>query len=99
MAGAWACVFEIAACAVVHDVHAPELARAAGLTDNPGSDLLSMRTAGERRPIEVKGRAAKGDVEVTAMLVCQLSKRFPAEERYSPTDQFCRASQRCRQYR
>ena len=57
--------FEEAAGAVVKDVHTPELARAAGLTDNPGFDLLSIRPTGERRAIEVKGRAGTGDVEVT----------------------------------
>lgn len=55
--------------AVVHDVHTPELARAAGLTDNPGFDLLAVYPAGHprgRRAIEVKGRANSGDVEVSA---------------------------------
>jgi len=42
------------------------LARAAGLNDNPGFDLLSHRPTGERRAIEVKGRASTGDVEVTS---------------------------------
>jgi len=58
--------YEEAASAVVKDVHTPELARAAGLTDNPGFDLLSIRPAGERRAIEVKGRAGTGDVEVSS---------------------------------
>ena len=61
---AWA--HEEAAGAVVRDVHTPELARAAGLTDNPGFDLLSTRPGGERRAIEVKGRAGTGDVEVSS---------------------------------
>ena len=39
--------YEEAAGAVVKDVHTPELARAAGLTDNPGFDLLSIRPAGD----------------------------------------------------
>jgi len=59
-------VYEEAAGAVVKDVHTPELARAAGLTDNPGFDLLSIRPAGERRAIEVKGRAGTGDIEVSS---------------------------------
>ncbi len=58
--------YEEAAGAVVTDVHTPELARAAGLNDNPGFDLLSIRAADERRAIEVKGRASTGDVEVTS---------------------------------
>jgi superfamily II DNA or RNA helicase len=58
--------YEEAAGAVVNDVHTPELARAAGLNDNPGFDLLSHRPTGERRAIEVKGRASTGDVEVTS---------------------------------
>lgn len=61
--------FEEAEGAVVKDVHTPELARAAGLTDNPGFDLLAIYPAGDsrgRRAIEVKGRANTGDVEVSA---------------------------------
>lgn len=61
--------FEEAEGAIVHDVHSPELARAAGLTDNPGFDLLSVFPAGDsrgRRAIEVKGRAGTGDVEVSS---------------------------------
>jgi superfamily II DNA or RNA helicase/DNA-binding XRE family transcriptional regulator len=61
--------FEEADGAVVTDVHTPELARAAGLTDNPGFDLLSVFPTGDargRRAIEVKGRASSGDVEVSS---------------------------------
>ena len=61
--------FEEAAGAVVRDVHTPELARAAGLSDNPGFDLLAVYPEGDargRRAIEVKGRAGTGDVEVSA---------------------------------
>lgn len=58
--------FEEAAGAKVLDVHAQNLARAAGLPDNPGFDLLSIRSATERRAIEVKGRAETGDIEVSA---------------------------------
>ncbi len=57
--------FEEAAGAKVIDVHAPELARAAGLPDNPGFDLLAIRPGDDTRAIEVKGRAGIGDVEVT----------------------------------
>ena len=61
-----ACAFEEAAGATVRDVHTPELARAAGLTDNPGFDLLSIYPDNKRRAIEVKGRAKTGDVEVSS---------------------------------
>jgi hypothetical protein len=50
----------------VIDVHTPELARQAGLPENPGFDLLSVRSGNEKRAIEVKGRANTGDVEVSA---------------------------------
>jgi ERCC4-related helicase len=58
--------FEEAAGAKVLDVHTPGLARMAGLPDNPGFDLLSIRSENEKRAIEVKGRAGTGDVEVSA---------------------------------
>ncbi len=58
--------FEEAAGATVYDVHTPELARLAGLPDNPGFDLLSVRPGNERRAIEVKGRAGTGEIEVSA---------------------------------
>ena len=58
-------VFEEAAGAKVRFVHTPELARAAGLPDHPGFDVLSIRPSNERRCIEVKGRAATGEIEVT----------------------------------
>ncbi|MBE3116228.1 DUF3883 domain-containing protein, partial [Candidatus Bathyarchaeota archaeon] len=51
--------------AKVIDVSRPELARKAGLGDNPGFDLLSKRIDGEEIGIEVKGRANVGDVELT----------------------------------
>jgi superfamily II DNA or RNA helicase/DNA-binding XRE family transcriptional regulator len=57
---------EEAAGATVKDIHTPDLARAAGLPDNPGFDLLSIRPGGEKRAIEVKGRAGVGEVEVSA---------------------------------
>ena len=51
--------------AEVKDVSQPDQARRAGLTDWPGFDLLSDHPDGERRCIEVKGRAAGGSVEVS----------------------------------
>jgi len=57
--------FEEAAGAMVKDVHTPALARAAGLPENPGFDLLSIRPGNDRRCIEIKGRAETGAVEVT----------------------------------
>jgi len=56
---------EVAAGAVVRDVSKPNLARAAGLTDNPGFDLLSQHAVHGQKGIEVKGRAGIGDVELT----------------------------------
>lgn len=61
-----AAAFEEAAGATVRDVSTPQLARTAGLTDNPGFDLLAIYPGGERRAIEVKGRAGTGDVEVSS---------------------------------
>jgi len=61
-----ASAFEEAAGASVQDVHTPELARAAGLPDSPGFDLLSVRSRAARRAIEVKGRAGTGEIEVSA---------------------------------
>ncbi len=57
---------EESAGARVVDVHTPPLARAAGLGDYPGFDLLSYRPGGEIRRIEVKGRAGRyGKVELS----------------------------------
>ena len=56
---------EEASGATVHDVSRPELARQAGLGDWPGFDLLSVRPAGSRRNIEVKGRAGTGDIKLS----------------------------------
>ncbi len=56
--------FEESSDADVKDVSKPELARRGGLPDWPGFDLLSVRTDGERRRIEVKGRAGTGSVEM-----------------------------------
>lgn len=57
--------FEEAAGATVRDVSTAPKARAAGLTDYPGFDLLAIYPSGERRAIEVKGRAGTGDIEVS----------------------------------
>ncbi len=57
--------YEEARGAVVREVHTPPLARAAGLTDFPGFDILSVRPDGHRRDIEVKGRAGTGEIEVS----------------------------------
>jgi len=59
-------VSEEAEGARVEFVHTPPLARAAGLPDFPGFDVLSHRPDGTRRHIEVKGRAGLGAVEMTA---------------------------------
>ncbi len=57
--------YEEAAGAVVKDVSLPHLARAAGLEDYPGFDLLSHRADEGQRGIEVKGRVGVGEVELT----------------------------------
>lgn len=74
-----AVAFEEADGAVVQDVHTPELARKAGLQDNPGFDLLSKRRDGEKRCIEVKGKARIGDVDVSANewpAACNLGSQY-----------------------
>jgi superfamily II DNA or RNA helicase len=74
-----AVAFEEADGAVVQDVHTPELARKAGLPDNPGFDLLSKRRNGEKRCIEVKGKARIGDVDVSANewpAACNLGSQY-----------------------
>ena len=50
--------------ATVQDVSKPALARAAGLPDWPGFDLLSTLPNGEERCIEVKGRAGRAGVQI-----------------------------------
>ncbi len=57
--------YEMALDAVVTDVSTPPLARAAGLEDYPGFDLLSRRPNGDLIAIEVKGRARTGPVELS----------------------------------
>jgi hypothetical protein len=59
---AWA--YEESQDAQVHDVSTPEKALLAGQDRWPGFDLLSRRSDGEQRCIEVKGRRAVGDVEL-----------------------------------
>lgn len=49
----------------VDDVSTPEMARLAGFEKSPGFDLLSYRPGAEKRCIEVKGRRAVGDIELT----------------------------------
>lgn len=63
----------------VKDVSTPQLARAVGLMDYPGFDLLSIRPSGDERAIEVKGRAGIGDVELTEnewVKACNLRDRY-----------------------
>jgi len=71
--------YEEANGAVVRDVSKPELARAAGLPDYPGFDLLSRGSGGEERAIEVKGRAGIGNVELSEnewAKACNLRERY-----------------------
>jgi SNF2 family DNA or RNA helicase/DNA-binding XRE family transcriptional regulator len=75
----WAIAYEEAQGATVIDVHSPDLARAAGLPDYPGFDLLSIRSNGDRRSIEVKGRAEVGPIEISAnewAKACNLGKSY-----------------------
>jgi hypothetical protein len=51
--------------AIAVDVSTPAAARAAGLIEFPGFDLLSRHPSGEERFIEVKGRAKVGEVLVS----------------------------------
>ena len=46
----------------VRDVSTPAGARAAGLADHPGFDLLAEGADGRKRHIEVKGRAGRGEI-------------------------------------
>lgn len=59
------CAFEETAGATVKLVHTAEQARAAGLPDHPGFDILTIHKDGRRRCIEVKGLSEVGPVEVT----------------------------------
>ena len=63
----------------VCNVSRPELARAAGLPDWPGFDLLSTRPDGEVRNVEVKGRAGQGAVQMETnewKQACHLRERY-----------------------
>lgn len=74
---AWA--YEESSGAIVKDVHTPGLARAAGLGEHPGFDLLAVYPDGEERCIEVKGRARSGAVEVSNnewAKACNLGDRY-----------------------
>ena len=74
---AWA--HEEAGGAQVTDVSKPALALAAGLSGSPGFDLLSRSVGRPERCIEVKGRAAIGDVELTEnewAKACNLRDRY-----------------------
>jgi len=74
-----AIAFEESEGAEVQDVHTPDLARIAGLQDNPGFDLLSKRPNGEKRCIEVKGKARIGAVDVSANewpAACNLGSQY-----------------------
>lgn len=65
--------------ATVQDVSKPALARAAGLPDWPGFDLLSTLPDGERRCIEVKGRARRAGVPIQSnewAQACKLGDRY-----------------------
>ncbi|MBI5470885.1 MAG: DUF3883 domain-containing protein [Ignavibacteriae bacterium] len=59
-----ATVFEEAAGAKVLDVHTPELALKANLSEHPGFDLLSLHLDGTKRCIEVKGRSGTAEVQM-----------------------------------
>jgi superfamily II DNA or RNA helicase len=60
-----AIAYEQAQGANVKNVSKPHLSLAAGLGPCPGFDLHSLRSAGETRAIEVKGRAGVGEIELT----------------------------------
>ena len=75
IAGAW----ERQRGAAVRDVSKPALARAAGLPDWPGFDLLATHPNGGQRCIEVKGRAGRGAVQMEAnewKQACHLGERY-----------------------
>lgn len=75
---AWA--YEEARGATVRDVSTADQARAADLEAYPGFDLLSQHpSTGERRCIEVKGRAGRGTIELTEnewVRACNLRGRY-----------------------
>ena len=65
--------------AEVQDVSKPDLARAAGLSDWPGFDLLAVQPDGETRRIEVKGRAGTDGIQMEAnewKQACHLGEQY-----------------------
>jgi hypothetical protein len=71
--------YEQALGAVVVDVSTPAKALDASLPKHPGFDILSKRSNGEDRLIEVKGRAGLGEVELTEnewIKACNLRERY-----------------------
>ena len=87
--------------AQVQDVSTPEKAHAAGLPNWPGFDLLSHHPDGEKRSIEVKGRAERTAVQMELnewRQACNLGDRYwlyvvfgcatPAPQMYRVQDPF-----------
>ena len=75
----WARLYEETLGATVRDVSTAERALSAGLEAWPGFDLHSRRASGEELAIEVKGRAATGNVELTEneyIKACNLRQRY-----------------------
>ncbi len=71
--------FERALGSIVEDVSNASKARAAGLIDWPGFDLLSTRPDGAELDIEVKGRAGRTPIELTEnewAKACNLRDRY-----------------------
>ncbi|WP_420636572.1 helicase-related protein [Candidatus Palauibacter sp.] len=65
--------------ATVTDVSGPAGARTAGFSDYPGFDLLSVGEDGEKRHIEVKGRAGSGEIRMEAnewRAACNLAEEY-----------------------
>ena len=63
----------------LQDVSKPEKARAAGLADWPGFDLVSTRPGGETRNIEVKDRVGRGSIQIEEnewKQACHLGERY-----------------------
>lgn len=75
----WVRSFEEARGATVKDVSTASKARAAGLEDWPGFDLLAVHPGGETVAIEVKGRAGISNIELTEneyIKACNLRDRY-----------------------